>query len=100
MLKVDLHAQGAILSVKASPNSKQAGLTGFHEGALKVAITQPPEKGKANGAIVRALAAALGLRKGQIEAISGLTSREKRFLIRDLTPHEVEERICAIVCRT
>jgi uncharacterized protein YggU (UPF0235/DUF167 family) len=60
---------------------------------LKVCITQVAEKGKANKALVSVLSNALSLRKSQIELIAGETSRQKRFLIRGLTPAELMERI-------
>jgi len=60
---------------------------------LKVVVTQAPERGKANKAAVELLAKSLGLRKSQIELLSGETSRQKRFLIRGIGPQELAERI-------
>jgi len=53
---------------------------------LKVCVTQVAEKGKANKALIEVLAKGLSLRKSQIELLSGETSSQKRFLIRDITP--------------
>ncbi len=60
---------------------------------LKACVTQAPEKGKANKALIGLLAKALGLRKAQIELIAGETSRQKRLLIRGVTPDELAQRI-------
>lgn len=68
---------------------------GEQAGALKVAVTAAPEQGKANKAILEVLREALGLKRSQIEQISGETSRDKRFLIRDLSQGELEARIAA-----
>ena len=47
------------------------------EGVLKVAVTAPPEKGKANEAVVKLLAAHFGVAKKRITIVSGLSSRHK-----------------------
>ena len=48
---------------------------------MKVCVTQSPEKGKANKALMELLSKTLGLKKSQIELISGETSHQKRFLV-------------------
>ena len=60
---------------------------------LKVCVTQSPEKGKANKAVIELMAKSLGLRKSQIELLSGETSHQKRFLIRDITPEELAQKL-------
>ena len=60
---------------------------------LKVCVTQSPEKGKANKAVIELLAKSLKLRKSQIELLSGETSHQKRFLIRGITPEELAQKI-------
>jgi uncharacterized protein (TIGR00251 family) len=82
MIQLTQHAEGVILSVRAQPGARKAGVMGEQAGALKVAVTAPPEDGKANKALVEVLRAALGLKRSQVELVSGLTSRDKRFLIR------------------
>jgi hypothetical protein len=86
------HAEGCVLPVRAQPNAKRAGVVGEQNGALKVAVTAPPEDGRANAALVEALRDALGLKRSQVELIAGQTSRDKRFLIR-LPAAAVRERL-------
>ena len=76
------HAEGR-LSVRAQPGSRRNEIRGQQDGALKVCVTQSPEKGKANKAIVELLSKSLLLRRSQIELISGETASQKRFLIRE-----------------
>jgi uncharacterized protein YggU (UPF0235/DUF167 family) len=64
---------------------------------LKVSVTQVAEKGKANKALVELLCRQLGLRKSEIELVSGETSHEKRFLIRRITAAELSVRIAAAI---
>ena len=86
-------ALGVIVLVKAQPGAKQNGITGEHDGMLKVSVTAPPDKGKANQAIIACLAQQLGTSKSAIRLLSGATSRQKRFLIEGLPLPEVERRL-------
>ena len=60
---------------------------------LRVSVTQAPEKGKANKAMIEVLSKRLGLRKSQFSLVSGETSRQKKFLVRAITPDELASRI-------
>jgi hypothetical protein len=87
------HPQGTILPVRAQPGAKRNEIRGEQDGMLKVCVTQSPEKGKANKAVIELMAKSLGLRKSQIELISGETSHQKRFLIRGITPEELAQKL-------
>jgi uncharacterized protein YggU (UPF0235/DUF167 family) len=50
-----------------------------------VAVSAPPERGKANAAIARVLSRALGLRPAQVTLAAGAGSRDKSFRIDGLT---------------
>ncbi len=73
-LVLEAHENGTILPVQAQPKAKKNGLAGCHDGALKVQVTQAPEKGKANGALEKVIAKSLGLKKSQVALLSGATS--------------------------
>ena len=92
-IQLDTTPSGIVLPVKAQPGARRNGITGEHAGALKVAVTQAPEKGKANDAIIDVLVEALGLKRNQIELISGATSPQKKFLVTGLTRQELDARI-------
>ena len=51
-------------------------IRGCQDGMLKVCVTQQPEKGKANKALVDLLSKRLGLRRSQIELIGGETASQ------------------------
>lgn len=87
------HPQGVVLPVKAQPGASRGGIRGEHGGMLKVAVTQVAEKGKANEALIEALAKGLGLARSQIELIGGQLQPQKRFLIRGISPAELQQRI-------
>lgn len=87
------HPEGTILPVRAHPGARRNEIRGQQDGMLKVSVTQAPEKGKANKALIGVLAKGLGLRKSQIELISGETSSRKRFLVRNVSPDVLLKRI-------
>jgi uncharacterized protein len=93
MIELRPHAQGIVLPVRAQPGARRAAITGMHDGMLKVSVTAPPDKGKANQAIVELLCEALALSRSQVELLSGQTSRIKQLLIRDLSADEIVKRI-------
>ncbi|MGE4480560.1 DUF167 domain-containing protein [Acidocella sp.] len=81
---------GVSLAVKAQPGAKRVAIgpvleavpvPGWPPARLKIAVAVPPEEGKANAAIIKALAGWLGVKSSAITLVAGQTSREKRFLI-------------------
>ena len=82
---ITAHADGAILAVRAQPGARKNAVAGEHGGALRVAVTAPPEDGRANAALVEVLCEWLGVKRSQVELIAGQTNRNKVFLIRGVT---------------
>ncbi|EPP35427.1 hypothetical protein CP10139811_1012 [Chlamydia ibidis] len=70
-----------ILEVKVTPKAKENKVLGFEGDVLKVRVTDPPDKGKANDAVVSVLAKALSLPKRDVTLVSGETSRRKKILL-------------------
>jgi uncharacterized protein (TIGR00251 family) len=97
MIVVTEHAEGCVLSVRAQPGARRAGVQGEQAGALKIAVTAPPEDGRANQALVEVLRKALGVKRSQLELIGGHTGRDKRFRIRGLTRTELEARLAELL---
>ncbi len=79
--------------MKALPHSARAGVRGVDGGALKVAVTAPPEKGKANAAVLVELAKFLGVPRSSLELLSGDSSRNKRVLVKGISADDVRKRI-------
>lgn len=84
---------GIILPVKAKPSASKNELRGITQGALKVAVTAAPEKGKANHAIIQLLAKKLRLRASQITLQSGETHSDKQFVISQISLADLRERL-------
>jgi hypothetical protein len=93
VIEIEQAGNDVVLPVRAQPRARKNGLVGVHDGRLKVAVSAAPEKGKANDAISKLLAAALGLKRSQVQLQSGKTSTEKKFLITAITTDELARRI-------
>ena len=93
MIQISDHVDGCVLAVRAQPGAKKDAVLGERNGAMRVAVTAAPERGKANEAIVEVLAEALKCRRSQITLLSGETSRDKRFLIEDATPESLRNAL-------
>lgn len=93
MIELGKHAAGVVLPVRAQPGARANGIRGEHQGALKVSVTQAPEKGKANKAIIEVLAKTLGLARSQIQLLSGDTSHDKKFVVSGIDADELQRRI-------
>jgi hypothetical protein len=96
MIAVTEHAEGLIIPVRAQPGARRAGVVGEQGGALKVAVTAPPQDGRANDALTDMLREALDLKRSQVQLVGGAASRDKRFLIRGLTRAALEAKLAAL----
>jgi uncharacterized protein (TIGR00251 family) len=92
-LQLEAHPRGIVLHVRAQPGARRNAITGIHAGALKIAVTAAPEKGKANAAIVSVLCDQLNLSPTQVAVIAGETSRHKKLLIIGISNDELQQRI-------
>lgn len=97
MIALEETKQGVILPVRAQAGARKNGIIGIHAGRLKVAVTQAPEKGKANDALRRVLASELDIKSSQVTLLSGETSAQKRFLIAGVTIEQLRAKISALV---
>lgn len=83
----------ARLTVKVQPGASRSQVVGFQGDALRVRVAAPPERGKANDALLELLAQALGVPKWRIEILRGHASRDKVVLVQGLTLEEVRRRL-------
>jgi len=70
-----------MLSVRAIPKASRNAVQGAMETpdglALKIAVTAPPDKGKANIAVTELLAKSFGVSKSSVTLVAGQTDRRK-----------------------
>lgn len=89
----DSQALSARLKVKVVPGSSRSQLSGWLGDALKVRVAAPPEKGKANAALVALLAKHLGLPRKSVEVVAGHTSQQKTVEIHGLSMAQVKHQL-------
>ena len=74
--------EGAVFVAKIVPGSSgQTRICGLLDGMLKVKVSAPPEKGKANECLVTFLAGKLGVRKKAVSIITGKSSPVKHIRV-------------------
>jgi len=96
-LAIVAHEDGSILPVVAQPGARRDAVLGVRAGSLRVAVTAPPDKGKANAAIQTLLAESLRCKPAQVGLVSGATSRQKRFRILGLDPESLRRRLAVLM---
>lgn len=83
----------ARLHVKVVPGASREGVAGWLGERLKIHVRQPPEKGRANAAVARVLATALGIETVTVSLSAGGSSPLKTFEIDGLDEATIRERI-------
>ncbi len=81
------------ITVRITPRASRDEVTGERDGVVLVRVTAPPVDGAANEALVRLLAKALGVPRGDVAIASGATSRTKIVGVAGLDLHEVRRRL-------
>lgn len=82
-----------ILQVHLQPGARRTEVCGEHGGRLKIAIAAPPLDGRANEALIRWLAAQLGLPRRQLCLVAGQRSRDKTLRAEGTHASEVMRRL-------
>jgi len=90
---IEPHEAGCLIAVKVVPGASRDRIAGPLGERLKVQVRQPPEKGKANEALCRLLASALGVKRAEVAVVRGQTRPEKDLLVRGIGPAEAARRL-------
>jgi len=77
-LKIENIEGGVVFPTKIVPGSSRTCVCGLLDGMLKIKISAPPEKDKANRSLIEFLAKQLGVKKSAISIISGQTNPIKQ----------------------
>lgn len=81
------------LRIRVAPGAARTELAGRHDGSWKVRVNAPPEKGRANDAVLDLLAHRLGLARRNVSLVRGHGSRDKLVELRGLGRLEAERRL-------
>ncbi len=85
--------------VRAVPGARRTALVGVHGDALRVAVREVAEGGRANAALVVVLAETLGVARAAVRIVSGASSRDKRVVVGGVAPEGVRTRLAAHLSR-
>ena len=83
----------ARISVRVSPGAREDAVTGWLDDALRVRVRASAERGKANDAVCRLIADALGLPRSSVSISRGATARWKVIHIEGLGDEEARRRL-------
>jgi uncharacterized protein YggU (UPF0235/DUF167 family) len=86
-------ADSTRLQLRVAPGAAQSGVVGRHGAGWKLRVTSAPERGKANEAVLRVLAAALDVPERSLSLVSGHASRDKVVELHGLDAEEAERRL-------
>ena len=81
------------ISVRVYPSAATSGVVGFTEGVLRVRVSAPPVKGKANKELIALLSKILDISRNKICIIRGHVNRNKVISIDGLNQDEVMKRL-------
>lgn len=80
--------QGSRIVAHVQPNAAHTEVVDFKDGVLRVRISAPPVKGKANDELVRLLSRVLGVSKSDLIIEKGITAKRKTIAITGLGQEE------------
>jgi uncharacterized protein (TIGR00251 family) len=81
VIKLRVTADGVVVPVVSQPRSKRTRIIDFHAGAIKIAVSEPLQAGRANQAIMALLAELFGVPVSSLKLISGGQYRKKDILV-------------------
>jgi uncharacterized protein YggU (UPF0235/DUF167 family) len=83
----------ARLRLRVVPGARTSRLAGRHGDAWKLHVAAAPERGAANDAVVRLLADLLGVRRRDVNLVSGRGSRDKIVELSGIDADEAARRL-------
>ncbi len=86
----------ARVAVRVQPGARRnALLDRLATGEWTLAVTAPPEDGRANEAVVELVADLLGVKRREVQVARGASSRAKTIEVAGLDADEAERRLAA-----
>ena len=82
-----------LLRVRLTPRSSREEVRLLDDGSLAVRVSAPPVDGRANAALERAVAGALGIAPSRVTLVRGARGRDKTLRVDGLEDAAVRERL-------
>lgn len=83
----------ASINLRVTPSASRDAMVGWQGDVLRLRVTAPAQRGKANEAALRLLAAALGIERRRLRIVRGQTSRQKVVSVDGLDEAEIRARL-------
>lgn len=83
----------ATVTVHVLPRASREGVAGLAGDAVRIRLTAPPLENRANEALVRFLAGALGVPRYRVEIVSGLRGRRKVVRVSGISREDLFHRL-------
>ena len=77
-------------AVRLTPRASLDRVDGVVDGVLQARVAAPPVEGAANQALVRLIAAELGIPRGAVHLIAGASGRTKLLMVEGVAPETIE----------
>jgi len=87
--------EGCRLKLRVRAGARRDQIVGALGGALKVSVSAPPERGRANQAVLELLAKAAGIPPARLRLIAGAAYPDKSVLIEGLSSEDLRRRLAA-----
>ncbi len=88
---------GVLLRIHVQPKARRQQVVGLYNERLKVCVTEPPDRGRANAAVMQLLAEALQISRSQINLVRGDTSRQKDLWLSGQQRQNVAARLIQLL---
>jgi uncharacterized protein (TIGR00251 family) len=79
--------------IRVSPGARRTEFVGRQGDAWKVRVATPPERGRANEALLKLLALRLRVPPGELMVVAGRSGRDKIVELRGLAADEADRRL-------
>lgn len=90
---IQQQSDSILLSIKLQPRASKNQIAKALGEELRIKVTAPPVDSAANEALVRFLAETIGLPRGSVQLVRGLTSRHKTVKLTGITASELMEKL-------
>jgi uncharacterized protein len=81
------------LWIRVSPGAARSTVVGRHGGGWKVRVAAPPERGKANDALLDLISATLDIPRADVAVVGGASSRDKIVSLRGVDESKAQARL-------
>jgi uncharacterized protein (TIGR00251 family) len=92
-LQVQEVGDGIVFTAKIVPGSSRTAVAGLLGDMVKIKVAAPPEKGKANQALVAFLAERLGVKKNDVTILAGQSNPVKQVQVAGISAQVLAEKL-------